>query len=160
MRVLKPPSAPRGVRRALFRLPIQLYRLRLGWILGGRFMLLTHIGRRSGRPRQTVIEVVDHDRATRSYLVCSGFGAKADWYRNVVREPRVTVQVGRHRMEARAQPLSAEEGGEAMARYAMRHRYAAKRLARFMGFEVDGTEADFRAVGLRLPWVRFSEVAQ
>ena len=32
----------------MFKLPLLLYRLRLGWLLGRRFMLLTHVGRRSG----------------------------------------------------------------------------------------------------------------
>ena len=31
----------------MFKLPLLLYRLRLGWLLGTRFMLLTHVGRHS-----------------------------------------------------------------------------------------------------------------
>lgn len=50
---------PRGLLRLGFRLPIWLYRLNLGWILGERFLLLTHTGRKSGLVRQTVIEVYD-----------------------------------------------------------------------------------------------------
>jgi hypothetical protein len=40
-------SPPRGLARLAFRLPIWLYRLRLGWLLGDRFLLLTHIGGRA-----------------------------------------------------------------------------------------------------------------
>jgi hypothetical protein len=36
MRRISDPRPPAGVRRALFRLPIHLYRLRLGWLLGRR----------------------------------------------------------------------------------------------------------------------------
>ena len=50
-------ATPRGLACLAFRLPIGLYRLRLGWLLGDR-LLLTHIGRKSGLPRQAVIEVV------------------------------------------------------------------------------------------------------
>lgn len=32
----------------IFKLPLVLYRLHLGWLLGTRFMQLTHVGRRSG----------------------------------------------------------------------------------------------------------------
>lgn len=153
----KRPSPPTGMGRVLFRLPIHLYRAGLGPFLGGRFMLLTHTGRRSGLPRQTVIEVVGREAGPLAYIACSGFGPKADWYRNVLRNPEVTVQVGRHRMTAVAQPMPPEEGAEAMARYARRHPRAARKLAGFMGFKVDGTEAGYRSVGRSLPFVRFAD---
>ena len=52
MKLARPPRT--RLRRALFRAPIWLYRLGLGGLLGGRFLLLTHTGRTSGRPRQVV----------------------------------------------------------------------------------------------------------
>jgi hypothetical protein len=56
-----------------------------------------------------------------------------------------------------AVPLTAEEGAEIFARYAARHRAAARYLLpRLPGFAVDGTEADFRAVGQRMPFVRLA----
>jgi deazaflavin-dependent oxidoreductase (nitroreductase family) len=67
-----------------------------GGILGGRFLLLEHIGRKSGRTRQTVLEVVGHDAESGRYVVASGWGTRSDWFQNVERGPRVTVQVGRH----------------------------------------------------------------
>src|SRR5581483_6476732 len=73
--------APRGVARRLARLPIWLYRLGLGRLLGERFLMLTHIGRTSGRLRQTVVEVVRHDRLSDTYIIASGWGERADWYR-------------------------------------------------------------------------------
>jgi hypothetical protein len=51
-------TGPTGWVRALLRLPILLYRLHLGWLLGHRFLLLTHVGRKSGLQRRTVLEVV------------------------------------------------------------------------------------------------------
>ncbi|MCP3798064.1 hypothetical protein NLX83_02220 [Allokutzneria sp. A3M-2-11 16] len=55
-----------------------------------------------------------------------------------------------------AVPLSTEEGGEVMARYAPRHPGAARNLMRFMGFRVDGSVEDYREVGQRLPFLRFA----
>jgi hypothetical protein len=43
--------------RLAFRLPIYLYRLDLGRLLGHRFLLLVHQGRRSGLLRETALEV-------------------------------------------------------------------------------------------------------
>ena len=44
-----------GLKRIMFRAPIFLYRIGLGGLLGKRFLLLNHIG------RKTVMEVVNHD---------------------------------------------------------------------------------------------------
>ena len=45
-------DAPPGKALRLgLRLPIWLYRLHLSWLLGERFLLLTHTGRNSGLPR-------------------------------------------------------------------------------------------------------------
>jgi hypothetical protein len=35
--------------RLLFRTPTMLYRIRMGWLLGDRFLLLTHTGRKTGK---------------------------------------------------------------------------------------------------------------
>ena len=39
----------------MFKLPLVLYRLRLGWIFGHRFVMLTHVGRHSGKTRRTIL---------------------------------------------------------------------------------------------------------
>lgn len=150
------PEPPTGWRRTLFRAPIRLYRCGLGFLVPARFLLLNHVGRVSGRQRQAVVEVVEHDRATGAYVVCSGFGPTAQWYRNLLAHPDVTIQVGARRLPVTAQPLDADAGGAFMARYAPRHPRAAKQLARFMGFRVDGTVDDYRAVGRELPFVRLT----
>jgi deazaflavin-dependent nitroreductase family protein len=152
------PDPPTGLRRLLFRLPIHAYRVGLGGLFGRRFLLLHHIGRVSGTPRRVVLEVVEHDRADDSYVVASGFGARADWYRNVLAHPEVRIQVGWRTMPARAQPLTPEDGGEFMARYAPRHPRIAGRLVRFMGFEVDGSVSDYREIGRAIPFVRLVPV--
>ncbi|MGH3504750.1 MAG: nitroreductase family deazaflavin-dependent oxidoreductase [Nocardioidaceae bacterium] len=155
MRTITPPAPPTGLRRLLFRLPINLYRAHLGWLLAGRFMLLTHTGRVTGKPRQVVIEAIDHDPAEGSYVGPSSYGQRSDWYRNILATPDVTVQVGSHAMPMTAAPLGPDESAELMARYGGKHPRLGKRLARFMGFLVDGSMADYREVGRRIQFVRF-----
>lgn len=155
MRKIGEPAPPRGLGRFLFRLPIYLYRLNLGWLLGGWFLLLEHVGRKSGKRRRTVIEVAGHAPENGTYTVASGFGPRSDWYRNLLATPDVTIQVGRRRLSATAVPLSPDQGGEVMARYARQHPRAARQLSRFMGYQVDGSEADYRALGREIPFVRF-----
>ena len=154
MEIVKNIQPPAGVTRLVFRIPIHLYRLRLGWLFGSRLLLLNHTGRVSGKPRQTVLEVAERDGD--SYLVASGWGPTAAWYRNVLHNPDVTVQVGTRTIAVKATPLDKEEGAQAFVRYASRHRAAAKYvLPRVLGFSVDGSDADFHAVGQHLPFVRF-----
>ncbi len=71
-----------------------LWRLGLGpWVnwwpkVGGRIMVLTHTGRKSGRRRRTPVNytIIEGD------LYCTaGFGSLADWYRNILRNPNVEV---------------------------------------------------------------------
>ncbi|MDT0302560.1 nitroreductase family deazaflavin-dependent oxidoreductase [Streptomonospora wellingtoniae] len=153
MEIADRPQPPTGAARLLFRAPVHLYRWGLGPLLGGRFLLLNHVGRTSGLRRRTVLEVVDRTDGG-APIVCSGFGSRADWYRNVLAHPRVLVQVGARRFTAEAEPLGADEGAEFLARYARGHPRTAVRLARMMGFVVDGSQEDFRAAGRELPFVR------
>ncbi|MEQ4300175.1 nitroreductase family deazaflavin-dependent oxidoreductase [Plantactinospora sp. B6F1] len=154
MEIIRRPDPPSGLRRRLWRLPIWFYRMRLGRLLGDRVMLLSHVGRVSGRRREAVIEVVEHDE--RGYVAASGFGPRADWYRNVMKTPEATIQVGGRRIEVTAAPLPTDVGAEIMARYAPRHPTAARRLCRVMGFEVNGSVSDYREVGRHIPFVRFT----
>lgn len=152
MEIVKKPAPPKGIARMLYRLPIQLFRLRLGWALGGRFLLLHHTGRVSGRRRRAVIEVIGHDRTDDCYFVCSGYGTQPDWYRNVVANPDVIIQVGRRTLPVTATPLPGDEAAEVMVNYARRHPKVAKTLlSRLMGIAVDGSEADFREAGRHVP---------
>ncbi|MDI3405009.1 nitroreductase family deazaflavin-dependent oxidoreductase [Streptomyces cavernicola] len=148
------PQLPRGVRRLLARLPIALYRAGLGPLFGGRLLLLHHVGRSTGLDRRVVLEVVAHDRERGSWTLASGFGPKAAWYQNLRRTPTATVQVGNRRHAVTAHFLTADEGGEILARYAPRHPRTARRLCAFMGFDVDGSADSYRAAGRRIPFVR------
>ena len=142
----KKAQPPRGLKRLLWRAPIWFYRLGLGGLLGGKFLLLNHTGRKSGQPRQAVLEIDDYDPATNTYLVASGFGRKADWYQNILATPEISIQVGRKRMKAVAEPLSPEASGEAMVQYARKNPKAARNLTKLIGHELSGTEEEYRTI--------------
>lgn len=138
---------PKGCSRLLWRAPIWMYRLGLGGLMGGRFLLLNHTGRVSGQPRQNVLEVVDHNEEANTYTVAAGFGKGSDWYKNILKTPEVTIQVGNREMAMTAVPLGAEESGQAMVEYAHRHPRAAKELTRICGYKVDGSDEDYYMLG-------------
>ena len=141
---IKPPT---GLVRLAFRTPIRLYQMGLGKLLGDRILELTHIGRKSGLPRHTVLEVVRHDKTSGVYYIAVGFGEHSDWYKNILKNPNVEVQSAGARLKAIAVQLSPEEAGDELVRYSHQHTTAFKELVRFMGYRVDGTDADIHALG-------------
>ena len=146
---------PRGLSRLAFRLPLWLYRLHLGGLLGKRFVCLTHNGRRSGKPRQVVLEVVRYDRATGACIVAAGFGEESDWVRNVVHDPHIVFTVGRLGRAGLAERLDPETAAHELAEYARRYPLAWRELSHFMGYRLDGTEEDIRRLGGMIPMFVF-----
>ncbi|NMO54673.1 nitroreductase family deazaflavin-dependent oxidoreductase [Actinoplanes sp. TBRC 11911] len=144
---------PRRVLRVAFQVPRVMFRLRLGWVFGGRLVLVEHVGRRSGRVYRTPLEVIDRDRAG-VLTVASAFGGRADWYRNLVARPETRIAFGGRAIPATAEPMSAAEGSAAMLAYARRHRWLARRVLAVMGHRVDGTDAGFLEAGRQLRFVR------
>ncbi|WP_420643327.1 nitroreductase family deazaflavin-dependent oxidoreductase [Candidatus Leptofilum sp.] len=122
------------------------YRIGLGGLMGKRFLLLNHIGRKSGKPRQTVLEVVNYQKATDTFFIASGFGKKSDWYLNILAQPQVDIQIGWRKLAVTAVPLTPHQSGEAMVDYARRHPTAAKNLGKLIGYNAS-TEADYRNLG-------------
>lgn len=113
--------------RWLVRAAIPLLRLRLGWLFGGRVLLLEHRGRVSGRPRFVALEKVDETPA--GITVASGFGTSAQWYRNL-RSNGVAYVTTATRGRRRAHPwfLNPAESRRALADYASAHPAAWKHL--------------------------------
>lgn len=127
-------------------------------MLGHRFLLLVHVGRRSGRSYETVVEVVRWERDG-EVAVVSGWGGAADWFRNVLATPKVEVVIGSERFTATHRVLPIEEAAEALADYERRNRWMRpvvnRMLGYLLGWRYTGTaEARRRAVE-QLPMVAF-----
>jgi deazaflavin-dependent oxidoreductase (nitroreductase family) len=116
--------------------------------------MLTHIGRTSGLPRRTVLEVVGHDKASDTYIIASGWGEQADWFRNIQKTPNVLVDAGSRRFEAIAARLPAEQAEREVRDYARRHPFAFHKLAGVMiGRHWTNTDADFQEMVRSVPFV-------
>lgn len=155
VRALFPRSQSRALR-AFLNAPNWLYRMGLGWVLGHRFMLLTHRGRTSGRIYRTVLEVVRYDPRTQETIVCSGWGTRADWYRNIKARPPVAIESGGRRYENPSfRVLPPDENYPIVADYVRRLPPVARPLAYRLGIDVPGSEAERRAHSERLLMVAF-----
>ena len=107
--------------RALVRAPIWLYRARLGFLFGSRMLLLERTGRKTGARRLVVLEVGGHP-APDTYVVASGFGERAQWFRNLMANPRARGSVAWHGpRSAAARRLATAEADAVLADYISRH---------------------------------------
>lgn len=105
----------------LARAPIPMFKAGLGPLFAGRFLLLEHIGRRSGEPRHVVLEVIDRP-ARGTYRVVSGFGRSSQWFRNIEANPNVRITVGtKRRRPATASILPSSQSTTVLDRYAIQH---------------------------------------
>ncbi|MGO1839262.1 MAG: nitroreductase family deazaflavin-dependent oxidoreductase [Candidatus Microbacterium stercoravium] len=111
----------------LMRLPIPLYRAGLGRLLGRRLVMIEHVGRSSGEPRYVVVEVVE--REGRALRVASGFGTRAQWYRNLRANGIAHLSTGGVRRErVRVNLLDDERSCSVLERYTAAHPAAWRRL--------------------------------
>ncbi|WP_330232782.1 nitroreductase family deazaflavin-dependent oxidoreductase [Nocardia sp. NBC_00508] len=118
--------------RWLVRAPIVVFRARLGFLYSGRLLLLEHTGRTSGRPRSAVLETVARPSPDRM-VVASGFGTQAQWFRNLVADPRCRVSIGaRHRVPALARVLGPDESAVVLDGYRREHPKAYQGLGRII----------------------------
>lgn len=150
------PSPPRGIKAIPWRLPIYLYRSGLGWMLGNRFLLLRHVGRKSGIIRYAVLEIIHSMPELGTYFVVSGFGTRSDWYQNVIQQSSVEIQVRRKRFRAKAQQLNPEDGAQILLAYAQRNPGSLKALSKFMGYEIDFSSQGIIDFGKQIPVIRFT----
>lgn len=149
-----------GVGHWLLKAPSVIYAVRAGRLLGHRFLLLRHLGRRSGRAHSTVLEVLSWDGASREAIVMSGFGPRAQWLRNVLAAGQAEIEIAHERWAASVRALGPSEAAAVFADYERRNRFALplvrRMLARLAGFEYDGSEAARRELAARLPLVAFT----
>lgn len=153
-RLISTERRPTGWRRWLLNLPLLLDSLHLNRLLGPRFVVIVHRGRRSGRLHRTPLEVVRHDPHTGEIVVASGWGRAAGWYRNLVAAPAVAVHHAGRRYRPVQRMLDAAEAVAEMTSYAERHPVAARTLGSWMtGGDFDGSPDAVRRLVERVPFV-------
>ena len=80
-----------------------------GTMFGGKVLLLTTTGNKSGKKRTVPVMYFENDG--HRYVVASFGGAPVHpaWYKNMEKHPEVTVQVGRERFDAKSEVVEGEE---------------------------------------------------
>lgn len=145
---------PKGLLKLLFKTPILLYRLGLGFLIGRLFMIMTTTGRKSGQPRRTAIEFHEFEGKP---TVMSGWGTKTDWYRNLEANPLATVQTWRGAQSVHARRITSEEELARAFAWAQSNP-TMRRMMKLAGFAM--TPAQFIAEKARFTFVTFEPTDQ
>ena len=138
----------------IFKLPLFLYRLGLGWLLGKRFMLLTHLGRCSGKVRRTVLAVLRFDDKTNEIMAISAWSA-SDWYLNIQASPALQVEIGFTRYVPVQRVLSPEEIAALFMDYRHKHPLFSRIVCRIPGWRWDSSYEEFLELARTLRGVAF-----
>jgi deazaflavin-dependent oxidoreductase (nitroreductase family) len=142
-----------------FRAPVYLYRWHLGWLFGHRCLLLTHIGRRTGLPHRTVLEVVEYRKEGPEVVVVNGFGRESDWVRNIEATAGEEVTFGSQHFVAVHRFLEEEEAARVIEDYERRNRFLTPivraGLSWLLGWKYHGTESDRRRLVKQVALIAF-----
>lgn len=145
------PYPGSGWLKFAVKAPITLWRLGLGPIVGKVSMLITTTGRKSGLPRRTMVEY--HSLAGKKYVPCA-FGARADWYKNIAADPRVTIQTADGTESMIATRVTDDE--ELIAVYELFKRRDPVLLNWYLqSLDIQPDPADIIAKKDRIYWLRF-----
>ncbi|WP_409463104.1 nitroreductase family deazaflavin-dependent oxidoreductase [Amycolatopsis sp. GA6-003] len=147
------------IARTVFKAPAKLYDRDLGWLLGKRFLCLTHVGRKSGRRYRTVLEVIGVRPRTGEVLAIAGLGPSSDWYRNLQAAPAAEVAIGRRKFVPAHRVLGESEAADAIADYERRNLLLRPILhpvlSKLLGWRYDGSDAARLRMVQQLPIVAF-----
>lgn len=157
-------STPRrpllGLRRtpgrlalAVFRVPLHLYRRGWGWLLGRTFLMLIHVGRNTGRLRETVAMVLADEPITGELVICSAWGPDADWVRNLQTGPAREVRVGRDRFAPLHRFLTDDEAFSVGIAFRQAHPQRLRLLSTILGWGDLRSDDAVRSFVQRHPFV-------
>ena len=143
---------PNSLLKFFFKTPLFMHKLGLGgWerLIGVQWMFLTTIGRKTGKRRETLVDVMDYDSATDTYFIEAAYGTRADWYKNIQAHPVFEAQVGRRKFNASAKELNSQDTGETLVQFFRKKPAYTRSVMAMVGLKFKD-ENELRALGDKL----------
>ena len=144
---------PGRLALAILRLPLPLYRRGWGWLLGHEFLLLVHVGRKTGRRFETAAMVLTYDPDTRDAVICAAWGPNTDWVRNLRARPALEVRIGRESFVPEHRFLTDDESFAVAVGFRRRHPWRLRVISRVLGWGDLRTDAAARVFVRTRPFV-------
>jgi deazaflavin-dependent oxidoreductase (nitroreductase family) len=105
-------------------------------------MLLTHIGRCSGKLRRTILAVLRFDPITKEIMAISAWSA-SDWYLNIQASPALQVETGCTRYVPIQRALSPEKITTLFEDYRHKHPVFSRIVCQIPGWKWDSSHEEF-----------------
>jgi hypothetical protein len=103
--------------------------------------------------------VLRHDRSTGEVVVCSVWGPRTDWIRNIRARPALRVDIGRESYVPHQRFLTEDEAFAVAEEFRRRHPWRLLLLRRLLGWEDLSSEAAVRGLVRNRPFVALRPVA-
>jgi deazaflavin-dependent oxidoreductase (nitroreductase family) len=111
---------PSPVMHWLLQPLVELYRFGFGGferLFGFKFVFLETVGRRTGRQRRVLVDLVGEDIKRNRYYIAAGWGHRTGWVQNLRASPVINVKIGRQHFRARAVEVTGSEGASRLIQY-------------------------------------------
>ncbi len=135
-----------------FKVPLWVHKMGFGgWekLIGAQWMLIATTGRKTGKRREVMVDVMDYDQAVDTYYVEAAYGVRADWVKNIQSTPVFEAQVGRRKFRARATLLSNEGTADMLVQFYRRKPAYTRSVMAMVGMKFK-SEDDLRALSNKL----------
>jgi deazaflavin-dependent oxidoreductase (nitroreductase family) len=120
---------------AINRVPTWIFKLRLGRLFGSRFAMITHTGRKSGKPHTVIVETAAGSVESGRLVYIVAYGSRAQWYKNLQNAPAVSIEIAGKIYDApRHEFLGRGDTEQAIASYWEKYPRLGGFLARHGGF--------------------------
>jgi deazaflavin-dependent oxidoreductase (nitroreductase family) len=151
-------NLPLATLRKIKRPPQVAYALGLGRFIGRLVLLLTTTGRKTGLPRVTPLQYEEIDGMI---YIGSARGQQADWYKNILANPRVQVRVKNRRFAGLAETsTNPERIADFLQLRLQRHPRMIAAMFRMEGLPAKPNRADLLAYAGHLALVTIKPLAE
>ncbi len=153
MRIV-PKHHPGSLFRWIFKLPILFNKLGLSSFIPKNVLILTTIGRKTGKKRLTPLGF-GYDPLENGYVVASGWEGRTDWFRNLMANPNVHVQMRNLEFNCRAEILPLEKRVFQINEYNQRNPFAKRLWSHVFGDTFEDTPEGLSKIAEKMPTVVF-----
>jgi deazaflavin-dependent oxidoreductase (nitroreductase family) len=157
-RAHRPLLSREAIGRALGGWPIWLHEIGLGRLAGGRYLVISSVGRSTGRVRRAAVMVLRDDASTGEIFVVAGTH-ETHWYRNVCAQPAVEVWRAGKRFRPVQRLLTTTEVAALLLAVRRDHPREARIQAAFFGWPWPSSPGEVTLLAAGLGGVAFRPAA-